>query len=113
CNRREHLEPGASNETGLAVRGQIRKAPTQHHLLAHSRPKKSRAAILQRAQRNQRFAVPVACKRWTLKACSLDVQAVSIEAALCSPNSSMDCWRIRNFWILPVTVMGKLSTNLT
>ena len=29
------------------------------------------------------------------------------------PNSSIIRSRIRNFWILPVTVMGKSSTNLT
>ena len=39
-------------------------------------------------------------------------QAILIEAASCNPNSSIDVWRIRNFWILPVTVIGKLSTNL-
>ena len=40
------------------------------------------------------------------------LQAVLIEAASCNPNSSIDAWRIKNFWILPVTVIGKPSTNL-
>ena len=38
-------------------------------------------------------------------------QAVSMLAASWSPNSSMLISRILNFWILPVTVIGKLSTN--
>lgn len=38
--------------------------------------------------------------------------AVSIAAAPSNPNSLIDCWRIRNFCTLPVTVRGKLSTNL-
>ena len=37
-------------------------------------------------------------------------QAVSCKLR---PSSSIICWRIRNFWILPVTVIGKPSTNLT
>jgi hypothetical protein len=38
-------------------------------------------------------------------------QAVSIRAAAWRPSSSMLISRIRNFWILPVTVVGKASTN--
>ena len=37
--------------------------------------------------------------------------AVRIAAASCSPSSSMVAWRMMNFWILPVTVIGKASTN--
>ena len=39
--------------------------------------------------------------------------AVWINATSWSPSSSMACWRILYFWILPVTVIGKLLTNLT
>ncbi len=38
-------------------------------------------------------------------------QAVCTPAAVCSPHSSTDCWRMMNFCILPVTVIGKASTN--
>lgn len=39
----------------------------------------------------------------------------SRQAVFCSssPSSATICSRIRNFWILPVTVWGKLSTNRT
>ncbi len=37
--------------------------------------------------------------------------AVSIRAAAWRPSSSMLISRMRNFWILPVTVIGKCSTN--
>src|SRR5207253_6259679 len=40
-----------------------------------------------------------------------DLHAVFTCAAFCNPNSSMDCSRILNFWILPVTVIGNASTN--
>jgi hypothetical protein len=39
--------------------------------------------------------------------------AVSIAATSCRPRSMIACSRILNFWILPVTVVGKLSTNFT
>ena len=37
--------------------------------------------------------------------------AVRMPAAASSPSSSMAASRILNFWILPVTVIGKPSTN--
>ncbi len=39
--------------------------------------------------------------------------AVSMRAALSKPSSLTACSRIKNFWILPVTVIGKASTNVT
>ena len=39
--------------------------------------------------------------------------AVSMAATSCKPRSRIACSRILNFWILPVTVVGKLSTNFT
>jgi hypothetical protein len=38
-------------------------------------------------------------------------QAMRMAASLWSPSSSTACSRIRNFWILPVTVIGKPSTS--
>src|SRR5437016_12704507 len=38
-------------------------------------------------------------------------QAVLTPAASCRPSSSTAISRIRNFWTLPVTVIGKPSTN--
>lgn len=38
-------------------------------------------------------------------------QAIRTAASLWSPSSSTACSRIRNFWILPVTVIGKPSTS--
>lgn len=40
-------------------------------------------------------------------------QAVSILASLCNPSCSMASSRSLNFWILPVTVVGKCSVNRT
>ena len=40
-------------------------------------------------------------------------QAILTAAALPRPSSLTLCSRMRNFWTLPVTVMGKASTNLT
>lgn len=37
---------------------------------------------------------------------------MAIAAASPSPSSSIAVWRILNFWTLPVTVIGKPSTNL-
>ena len=37
--------------------------------------------------------------------------AVSICAASSKPSSLIACSRRLNFWIFPVTVVGKLSTN--
>ena len=39
--------------------------------------------------------------------------AVVIAAAVSRPSSLMLCSRMMNFWTLPVTVVGKASTNLT
>ena len=40
-------------------------------------------------------------------------QAVRAAATSCRPSSAIACSRIRNFWTLPVTVIGKASTSLT
>ena len=39
--------------------------------------------------------------------------AVWIAAAFARPNSTIAASRNLNFWILPVTVIGKVSTNMT
>ena len=39
-------------------------------------------------------------------------QAVRVSAASSRPSSATEVSRILNFWTLPVTVMGKASTNL-
>lgn len=44
-------------------------------------------------------------------ACRGGAQAVGIAATASRPNSATAVSRMRNFWILPVTVIGKPSTN--
>ena len=39
--------------------------------------------------------------------------AVFTASARLKPSSSMETWRIRNFWIFPVTVVGNSVVNLT
>jgi hypothetical protein len=61
-------------------------------------------------------AYTVAALGWMLAAAtttkdSLVGYAVAMLAASWSSSCSMASWRIRNFWTLPVTVIGKVFTN--
>src|SRR4051794_33213393 len=51
--------------------------------------------------------------RQRITPCQICDQAVRTAAAWASPSSLMLCSRMTNFWVLPLTVIGNVSTNFT
>ncbi len=102
-----HIDESLAKEAHSLTIGQV---PTIHSSPAYGKSAESPFASRRADTRRGAIAEPgFFYRRWERFPC---IYAVWIDAAPCKPSSSTACLRIKNFWILPETVMGKLSTNL-